>query len=105
MIDINFEKANRQAANWSLCAEGIDVQSKKLISIGEDLRDTWPGGPTAVNYVKKLNELAEKLKADAERCSNDVAAFRARIYAIKAAEEEAKRAIDANDAFPEAGGL
>ena len=95
MIDINFEKANRQAANWSLCAEGIEEQSRKLNSIGNDLCDTWPNGTTALNYVtNKLYEFADKLKADAERCRNDAAAFRARIHAVKAAEEEAKRTMD-----------
>jgi|GEM_PF-2659625 len=97
MISIDFSRAYRQADSMAQCAEEMLQQHKKMAGVIEEIRGAWQG-ETASSYIKKIEGFSSQLKANSEKCRKDAAAFRARIDAIKEAEEEAAAAIAASAA-------
>ena len=91
-ISIDYAKAEQQAQSLEQCANDMLQQSRELGSIIASVRQSWQGD-TANAYIRKLEVLENDLRANADRCSRDAVDFRARINAIKKADEEAKAAI------------
>lgn len=92
-ISIDYTKAERQAQSLEQCASDLLQQSGELSSIISTVRRSWQG-ETASAYIRKLEILENELRANADRCSNDAADFRARINAIRRADEEARAAME-----------
>jgi uncharacterized protein YukE len=90
-LSIDFALAYRQAHSMAQCADEMQQQFGRLNSIITEVRAAWKG-PNASAYIKKLEAFGTKLQANAKKCREDAAAFRARIDAIKAAEERAAAA-------------
>ena len=92
-ISIDYAKAERQAQSLEQCASDLLQQSGELSSIISVVRRSWQGN-TANAYIRKLEVLESELRSNADRCSKDAVEFRARINAIRKADEEAKAAMD-----------
>ena len=87
-IDIDFGLAYRQADDIMRCADELLRQYRNLGMSIVDVRDSWQGDASAA-YIEKLEAFGSQLQADAARCRELAAAFRAKVDEIKAAEEEA----------------
>jgi len=94
-ITLDYSKAERQAECLEQCASDLLRHSREVGSIIADVRNVWQGD-TANAYVRKLAALEDELRVNAERCGRDAIDFRAKIKAIKLADEEAKAAIESD---------
>ena len=91
-INLDYAKAERQASTLEQCAGEMLQQSKAVGTIISEVRHAWQGD-TANAYLRKLEALRDELRLNSERCNEDAIDFRARIRAIKKADEDAQRAI------------
>jgi len=94
-ISLDYSKAKRQADNLEQCANDMLRQSREVGSIIADIRGVWQG-ETAGAYIKKLQALETELRENANKCSKDAIAFRAKISALKKADEEARKVIESD---------
>jgi len=94
-ISLDYTKAENQAQCLEQCASDMLRQSREVGNIIADVRRVWHGD-TAGAYIKKLQMLETELRENANKCSNDAIDFRAKIDAVKRADEEVKRAIESD---------
>jgi len=95
-ISLDYEKAERQVQCLEQSANDMLRQSREIGNIIADIRKAWQGD-TAGEYIRKLHVLEAELRGNANKCSKDAIDFRAKIDAIKKADEETKRIIEATD--------
>jgi len=95
MLSIDFDLAYRQAENIGLCADEMLQQYNRLLTIIAEVRAAW-SGKTASMYIKKLETVGERLQNSIRQCYDGAKDFRARIDAVKEAEENASNIIEEN---------
>ena len=93
VLSIDFEKAYRQARTLAGSGEEMLQLAGRLNDIASEVRRSWRG-ETAAAYLRKIESFDKVLRAGAGKCRDDAAAFRAKIDAIKAAEEAARLAME-----------
>ena len=92
-ISLDYAKANRQANSLEQCADDMMQQSREVANIIADIRRVWKGD-TSNAYIRKLEVLEKELSANSAKCRSDAAEFKARIQAIKKADEDVKKVIE-----------
>jgi len=91
-FSIDFNKAYRQADALAQSAEQLRQESNRISEIANETQRNWIG-ETAEAFFAKLQILESELREGASRAKQDAAAFRARIDAIREAEEMAMAAM------------
>ena len=91
-ISLDYTKAERQAQTLEQCASDLLQQSRDVSNIISEIRVVWQG-ETATAYIRKLEALENELRANANKCNKDAIDFRAKIAAVKKADEDTKAVI------------
>ena len=96
MLSLDFDLSYRQAESIKQYADEMLRLQNRLTAAITEVRAAW-GGETASAYIKKLEAVRERLQISTKQCYSGADSFRARIDAIKEAEEKACVIIKDNE--------